>query len=125
VRLLVDTHTLIWALADPDQLSTTAEEAIKSEASDVFVSIISPWEIAIKKSLGKLRAPDDLGPQLAAKRFEILPISLPHIEALETLPYHHRDPFDRLLVAQAQVERLSIVTADSQFEDYDVSTIWE
>jgi PIN domain nuclease of toxin-antitoxin system len=122
VRLLLDTHALIWALANPDRLSPQAAEAIRAEANDVFVSIVSPWEIAIKKSLGKLRAPDDLQVQLDEKRFELLPISLRHTESL---PRHHGDPFDRMLIAQARVEGLSIVTADPSFAGYDVTVVWE
>ena len=125
MRLLLDTHVLIWALADPDRLSPSAAEAIQAEANDVCVSIVSPWEIAIKKSLGKLRAPDDLQAQLDEKGFELLPISLRHTASLESLPHHHGDPFDRMLITQARVERLPIVTADPSFAGYDVKVVWE
>ena len=125
MRLLLDTHALIWALANPDRLSPQAAEAIRAETNDVFVSIVSPWEIAIKKSLGKLRAPDDLQVQLDEKGFELLPVSLRHTESLESLPRHHGDPFDRMLIAQARVEGLPIVTADPSFAGYDVTVVWE
>ena len=125
MRLLLDTHALIWALANPDRLSPQAAEAIRAETNDVFVSIVSPWEIAIKKSLGKLRAPDDLQVQLNEKGFELLQVSLRHTESLESLPRHHGDPFDRMLIAQARVEGLPIVTADPSFAGYDVTVVWE
>lgn len=123
MRLLLDTHVLIWALRDPDRLSGPAAEAIRAETSDVFVSMVSPWEIAIKKSLGNLRLPGDLQSQLDAKRFELLPVSLRHTNAVESLPHHHGDPFDRLLVAQALVDGLTIVTADRQIRRYQVGLL--
>jgi PIN domain nuclease of toxin-antitoxin system len=121
--LLLDTNVLIWALASPDRLSPKAVDAIRSADSAVFVSVVSPWEIAIKKSRGNLNPPDDLDSQLVEKRFALLPVSLPHTKAIESLPHHHGDPFDRMLVAQAQVEGLTIVTADRVIPRYQVAVM--
>ncbi len=123
MRLLLDTHALIWALTNPDRLSARAREQIRAESSDVFVSMVSPWEIGIKKSRGNMSPPDDLEAQLDQKRFALLPVSLSHTRAIESLPHHHGDPFDRMLVAQAQVEGLTIVTADRQIARYQVAVL--
>jgi PIN domain nuclease of toxin-antitoxin system len=126
VRLLLDTNALLWALVSPARLGA-ARRAIEDPANDVFVSAASAWEIAIKLSLGKLDAPPDaatwLPVQLAARRFTPLPIGLEHALSVEALPPHHRDPFDRLLVAQAIVERLTIVSGDPQLRNYAVPLI--
>ncbi|HVV48798.1 MAG TPA: type II toxin-antitoxin system VapC family toxin [Polyangia bacterium] len=124
MRLLLDTHVLIWSLGDPGQLPAATASAIRSGDNEVLVSIVSPWEIAIKKSVGKLRAPGDLEAQLSEKGFDLLPITLRHTGALEVLPFHHRDPFDRTLIAQARTEGLTVVTHDSAFDSYDVETLW-
>ena len=127
MRLLLDTNALLWALADPTRLGA-ARPAIEHPASDVFVSAACAWEIAIKLGLGKLAAPPDaaawLPVQLAAKRFTPLPITLEHALAVERLPPHHRDPFDRMLVAQARIERLTLVTHDRQLEPYGGAIVW-
>lgn len=123
MRLLLDTHTLLWTLAAPDRLSTNAAQAIAAEESEVFVSIVSPWEMAIAKALGRMAPPDNLEAQLEKRRFMLLPVSLRHTHVIETLPHHHRDPFDRMLVAQAQVEGLTIVTVDRLLRRYPVSLL--
>ena len=123
MRLLLDTQVLIWTLLKPDRLLATAREAIQDEANEVFVSIASPWEVAIKKSHGNLDPPDDLDVQLAEKRFSLLPISLRHTRAIEDLPHHHGDPFDRMLVAQAQTDGLTIVTSDRKIARYQVAVM--
>jgi PIN domain nuclease of toxin-antitoxin system len=123
LRLLLDTHTLLWTLAAPDRLSTNAAQAIAAEESEVFVSIVSPWEMAIAKALGRMAPPDNLEAQLEKRRFMLLPVSLRHTHVIETLPHHHRDPFDRMLVAQAQVEGLTIVTVDRLLRRYPVSLL--
>jgi PIN domain nuclease of toxin-antitoxin system len=123
VRLLLDTHTLLWTLIAPDRLSANAAQAIAAEESEVFVSIVSPWEMAIAKALGRMNPPDDLEVQLEKRRFALLPVSLRHTHVIETLPHHHRDPFDRMLVAQAQVEGLTIVTIDRLLRRYPVSLL--
>ena len=123
MRLLLDTQVLIWTLLQPDRLLATTREAIQDEANDVLVSIASPWEIAIKKSLGNLDPPDDLDVQLTEKRIALLPISLRHTGAIESLPHHHGDPFDRMLVAQAQTDGLTIVTSDRRIARYQVAVM--
>jgi len=121
LRLLLDTHALIWALEEPERLSARARTAIGAEDAEVFVSVVSPWEMAIAKSRGRLRVPDDLESQLGQKRFDLLPVLLRHAAAVESMPHYHRDPFDRMLVAQAQVDGLTIVTADRKLRDYPVA----
>jgi PIN domain nuclease of toxin-antitoxin system len=122
---LLDTHAVLWLLAGDDRLSPPARKAIDSSRGRLVVSAASLWEVAIKRSLGKLRAPVDLPRRLAALRqIELLPISPLHAEAVGELPWHHRDPFDRLLVAQALAERLTIVSSDPQLAQYGVKVVW-
>lgn len=122
MRLLLDTHALLWWLADAG-LTDQAREAIADPANLVMVSAASAWEISIKKALGKLAAPDDLEQQVDAGGFNALPISIAHATAAGRLPRHHDDPFDRMLIAQAFAEGLTIVTHDKRFADYDVATL--
>jgi PIN domain nuclease of toxin-antitoxin system len=119
VRLLLDTHALLWWLAD-EGLSTQARDAIADPATVAMVSAVSAWEISIKKALGKLAAPDDLDHQVQAGGFLPLPITIAHGVAAGQLVRHHEDPFDRMLIAQARAEGLTIVTRDKRFADYDV-----
>jgi PIN domain nuclease of toxin-antitoxin system len=123
VQLLLDTHTLIWILSENRQLAVEAREAISDPEAFVAVSAASAWEIEIKRALGKLDAPNDLARQVADARFAPLSITLEHAVAAASLPPHHRDPFDRMLVAQAQLEGLTIVTRDPRFEPYAVATM--
>ncbi|HEX3172705.1 MAG TPA: type II toxin-antitoxin system VapC family toxin [Solirubrobacterales bacterium] len=123
MRLLLDTNALLWILMAPDRLRKTTAEAIRSEESEVWASVVSPWEFAIKASHGKLRAPDDLSVRLDLARVSLLPISLRHADAVASLPHHHRDPFDRMLVAQAQVEGLTLVTSDRELARYQVALL--
>jgi PIN domain nuclease of toxin-antitoxin system len=122
VRLLLDTHALLWWLAD-EGLSTQARDAIADPANLAAVSTVSAWEISIKKALGKLAAPDDLEHQVQAGGFLPLPISIAHGVAAGQLARHHEDPFDRMLIAQARAEGLTIVTRDKRFADYDVALL--
>lgn len=122
-RLLLDTHVLLWSLSDPQRLADSAREALEDGANEVFVSAVSAWEIAIKRASGKLRAPDDLRTGIERQGFEHLPMTFFHAERAGSLPLHHRDPFDRMLVAQAQIERLLLVTGDARILRYDVPTI--
>jgi PIN domain nuclease of toxin-antitoxin system len=123
-RLLVDTQALLWWLTDDPALSQAAREALADPANEPLVSAASVWEIAVKRSLGKLTAPDDLPDRIADEGFARLPISAVHSWQVRDLPAHHRDPFDRLIVAQALVERLPVVTADARFNDYGVDVHW-
>lgn len=123
MRLLLDTHVLLWWLANDPSLIREAKTAIGDPASAVFVSAATAWEIAIKKALGKLEAPNDLESQIELNRFEPLSITIAHAYSAGMLPRHHDDPFDRMLVAQALAEGLSIVTRDSRLERYGVLTL--
>jgi len=120
VRLLLDTRALLWWLAD-EGLSSQTRDAIADPANLVAVSAASAWEIAIKKALGKLTAPDDLEQQVRAGGFVPLPINIAHGIAAGQLARHHDDPFDRMLIAQALAGGLTIVTRDKRFEDYGVA----
>lgn len=122
-RLLLDTHVLLWWLADDPRLGSRARELMADPRNVIFVSSASAWEISIKKSLGRLEAPDDLDGILETEGFEILAISFFHGERAGLLPPLHRDPFDRMLIAQAQAEGLDIVTGDGALADYGVRTI--
>lgn len=122
MRLLLDTQVLLWWLAD-EGLTDQARDAVADPANPVMVSAVSAWEISIKKSLGKLTAPDDLERQVVDGGFIPLPISIAHGIAAGQLPRHHDDPFDRMLIAQAIVEGCTIVTGDPQFDPYHVPVL--
>ncbi len=113
MNLLLDTHVLLWWLTDPARLSKQAHDAISSGGNLVFVSAASVWEMTIKSDLGKLRIPDDLAEQMQNERFEELPVRMADARLVSTLPALHRDPFDRMLVAQAKNSSLTLVTQDS------------
>ena len=123
-RLLIDSHVLLWHALDDARLGPAPTAAIEEGNAEVFVGTASLWEIAIKASIGKIEAPDDLPERVAEMGFELLPVSSDHAWHVRSLPLHHRDPLDRLLIAQAQIERLPIVTGDSVFEAYDVAIVW-
>lgn len=120
MRILLDTHVLLWALAKPDEVRREARRAIEDRRNDVFVSAASAWEMALKQALGRLDAPADLIDAIEAVGFEELPITSAHALAAERLPRHHRDPFDRMLIGQAMVEGLTIATRDTRFAQYGV-----
>jgi PIN domain nuclease of toxin-antitoxin system len=123
LSLLLDTHALIWWLNEEPKLSRAAQVAIADIRTVVFVSAASVWEVSIKQSRGKLNAPSDLVHQIEANRFEPLPITVAHAYAAGSLPRHHNDPFDRMLVAQALAEGLTIVTRDERIARYGVPTL--
>lgn len=122
MRLLLDTRVLLWWLAD-ESLTSEARDAIADQANLAVVSAASAWEISVKKALGKLAAPDDLEHQVRAGGFSPLPISIAHALAAGQLPRHHDDPFDRMLIAQAFREGLTIVTRDKRFAEYGVALL--
>ena len=122
---LIDTHVLLWALDSVETLSPKAKEILQTES--VCVSIASLWEIAIKKGIGKLNVPfssTELADICRMREIEILPIKPAHIDKLADLPKIHNDPFDRLLICQAQSENLAIVTRDTLIPKYSVETLW-
>jgi len=119
VRLLLDTNVLIWWLEESPRLGKETREAIAGEF-EVTVSAVSAFEIAAKVAIGKLRTPGDLAAQIAEQEMIELPVTVRHGLAVGQLPMHHRDPFDRLLIAQARCEGFTIVTADRAFTAYDV-----
>lgn len=121
MRLLLDTCAVIWWVENSPRLGERARVAIRD--FDTVVSTISVWEIAIKASTGRLNCPDDLPDQLARHRFDVLSVGLGHAMAVRQLPLHHRDPFDRMLVAQAKIEGLTIVTNDDRFAQYGVPVL--
>jgi PIN domain nuclease of toxin-antitoxin system len=123
VTLLLDTHVLLWWLADDPRLTPAMREAITDPATSVTVSAASAWEMAIKAALGKLSVPDDLVDQLEQHGFHALAVTVEDGLAAGALPRHHDDPFDRMLIAQAVRRRFVLVTADRRFGDYDVLTL--
>jgi PIN domain nuclease of toxin-antitoxin system len=127
VTLLLDTQALLWWRQGHRKLGPRTRAAIEQDAFGVLVSAASAWELAIKSAIGKLTLRDAVERWLPAaldgSGFDTLPVTVTHALAVATLPFHHADPFDRLMIAQAQLENLTIVTADSAFEDYDVKLL--
>ena len=128
MELILDTHTFIWFVNGDKNLTTKAREAIEEYPSNFsYISIASLWEMAIKISLDKLeiRYPfEQILTQLYENGFEILPITFEHVLVVSELPFHHRDPFDRLIVAQAMTEKMTIISKDESFDDYEVKRLW-
>lgn len=122
--LLLDTHTLLWGLGDLDRLSPAAREVLGAGIAPAYVSAASIWEIGIKRASGKLRVPDDLLDRVAAASFQELAVDFRHAAVAGALPRHHDDPFDRMIVAQAQCEGLTVVTSDEHIAAYDVPVLW-
>jgi PIN domain nuclease of toxin-antitoxin system len=122
-RLLLDTHAFLWWRENSPRLSDEARGLIRT-ASVVFLSVASAWEAAIKVALGKLRLPESFEAGVIASRFDKLPIAFSHAEAVATLPRHHNDPFDRMLIPQAIGERLALVTHDRRFARYGIRIVW-
>jgi PIN domain nuclease of toxin-antitoxin system len=125
VKLLLDSHAYLWWLADDQRLGAKAKKAITDPANAVLVSAATIWEIAIKAALGRLDLHGaDVVAEIAINRFVELPITAAHAAAAAALPRHHDDPFDRMLIAQAQLEHLRCVTRDPAFSAYRVPTLW-
>lgn len=125
MRLLLDTHAFLWWLAADERMSESAREAVADPDALVFVSAATIWEIAIKTALGRLQAGGaDLVEEIGENGFSELPITPRHAWDAGTLPSHHQDPFDRMLVAQARQEGLRCVTRDPAFREYEVKTLW-
>lgn len=124
MKLLLDTHAALWWLADDARIGRDADRQLSDETNRVLLSAAVIWEVAIKRSLGKLHAPADLAPMLLGAGAQPLPVTLDHAAAVEELPWHHRDPFDRMLVAQALAERAVIISQDERMKQYGVPLVW-
>lgn len=128
MRLLLDTHAFLWWVDDDKRLSRRARAAIADGENDFFLSLTSCWELAIKVSLGKLSLDANVeqfvSVQAATNGFTLLPVQFSHAARVARLPFHHRDPFDRMLAAQALVERLAIVSGEPVFQRYGVKRVW-
>ena len=122
-RLLLDTHALIWWLSDVSELADSARAEIADPRNDIFVSAITGWEIAVKRAKGRITAPRNLAALVEERGFIHLPLTFHHAERAGDLPMHHRDPFDRFLIAQAQAEGLVLVTRDARIPLYGVRTL--
>ena len=128
MRLLLDTHAFLWWVFDDARLSPAARDLIADPTAEILFSAVSAWEIAIKARTGRLDLPEDVPgfaqDQVRRNRLRVLPVELPHALRTYALPDHHRDPFDRLLVAQAQVEAVPLLSRDSQLAAYEVDLRW-
>ena len=123
MKYLLDTHSLLWTIFEPDKLSAEAQEIILDRNNIICISIISLWEISIKQNIRRLDIPDKFYEVVRQGGFEILPLTISQIEQYKTLPLHHRDPFDRMLIVQAQQQKLIFITRDSQINKYDVEIV--
>ena len=126
-RYLLDTHVWLWFCLRPERLSVSVSTILVDADNDILFSSVSAWEIAIKQGLGKLTLPGPAASyvpdRLQKTQLSVLPIQLSHALAVSSLPQHHNDPFDRLLIAQASVERVPVITADRKFSDYDIDIV--
>ncbi len=128
MKLLLDTHSFLWFIGGDARLSPTARRLIEDVTNDVFLSVASLWEMAIKISLGRLQLAEPfetfIPQQLSLNRIGLLGITISHTAKVATLPFHHRDPFDRLLAAQAQVEQMPLASSDPAFDAYGITRLW-
>lgn len=128
MKILIDTHAFLWWVADDPQLSLKAKEIISNPDNEIYFSVVSAWEITIKVGTGKLSLSEPpeiyIPSRIASNQFEILPVQMTHILRINSLPNSHKDPFDRLLIAQSLVEDLLLMTLDSAIIQYPVTTIW-
>jgi len=128
VKLLLDTQCWLWWFAQPERLNEAAIAQILDETNELWLSVASIWEIGIKVAIGKLPLPEPLHQYIDSRMKQLgmrsLEITVPHAFQISNLPLHHRDPFDRMLIAQAQVEEMTLVSADSLFKQYNVSILW-
>lgn len=128
MRLLIDTHAFLWFITDSPRLSPTAKDLMGDIENDRIISVASLWEIAIKNSLGKLELKEPfenfMPRQLEHNRIDLLAIEITHLARLVTLPFHHHDPFDRLIIAQAACENLPVLSVDTRLDSYDIRRLW-
>jgi PIN domain nuclease of toxin-antitoxin system len=129
MRALLDTHTLLWLVDSPDKLPPTVTAICEDENNALYISVASFWELSIKMSLGKIELEDNALARLQTwcddNTVQLLPIQVSHCQQVQTLPFHHRDPFDRLLIAQAKCEQLVLLSVDGHFAGYDVTVLWK
>lgn len=128
MRILLDTHSFLWFIAGDERLSAMARALMENPDNELALSVASVWEMAIKHSLGKLPVArpfaDIIPAQITANGIQVLPISVAHAAHVALLPFHHRDPFDRLLIAQSMLERLPLLSADPAFDAYNIQRLW-
>jgi PIN domain nuclease of toxin-antitoxin system len=128
MKAILDTHVILWWVTNNPQLSQTARDIISDSSNTLYVSVVSSWEIIIKAQTGKLPLPEPptqfIQSCLMVNRFVSLPIDLSHVLQVDNLPHHHKDPFDRILIAQAQVENIPLITIDHLIVQYPVQTLW-
>jgi PIN domain nuclease of toxin-antitoxin system len=127
MKVLLDTHAFLWFLAGDARLSSKARRVMSDEDTELILSAASVWELAIKASLGRLSLPLPVADYVSEKMhagFRVMPVDWIHAAAVQKLPFHHRDPFDRLIIAQAQIEKLPIVSGDRAFVKYGLRLIW-
>jgi PIN domain nuclease of toxin-antitoxin system len=128
MKILLDTHSFLWFVLNDSQLSATAQTLISEPQNDIYISPASYWEITIKISIGKYRLPANydtwMRDQITINTFEILPILIEHTAILTDLPFHHKDPFDRLIIAQSIFENIPVISADRTFNNYPVTRLW-
>jgi len=126
MKVLIDTHVLLWGIQDSSKVSSKVRSLLP--VSDVWISVVSLWEIMTKVQIGKLALPSPIGDYLAGKLrmngVSVLPLTFAHVRRLEGIPLHHRDPFDRILIAQSLEENIPLVSSDPQFEKYPLQLIW-
>jgi PIN domain nuclease of toxin-antitoxin system len=128
MNLLLDTHTFLWFIAGDSSLSKAARSAIEDLNNNLYLSVASVWEIAIKVSIDKLELSEPfetfIPEQLAENGIELLDISVEHAAQIVSMPFHHRDPFDRLIAAQANVEKMTLLSVDGVFDSYGINRLW-
>jgi PIN domain nuclease of toxin-antitoxin system len=129
MRVLLDTHAFLWLISEDKRLGRKVRRAFLNPKNQIYLSAASLWEIGIKVSLGKLSLRDGwlklIGSEMKLNTIQWLNIEMPHCEQLSRLPFHHRDPFDRMLIAQAMVEKMTVITRDVRFMDYGIDCIWD
>ena len=128
MRYLLDTHTALWEFTDSPELSDKVKSVIDDNDNEIFVSIVSAWEIAIKRSLSRknstLCSVTEFLDEIGASGFELITLAPQHVRPIETLPFHHRDPFDRLLITTAMAENMTFISADENVPKYDIKWLW-
>ena len=124
MKLLLDTHAALWWLSEDERFGAATAQQLTDETNQVLLSAVVVWEVAVKRSLGNLETPENFASTLLDAGVQPLPISLDHAAAVEQLPWHHRDPFDRMLVAQASIEGAALVSHDAALRPYGVTLVW-